>query len=205
MSSSKLELITGEIRDYLSRLDAAREKCLVLCREVVRLSSTAIRAMHRCEEANAERLLEQAHQKVEELRQLLGTQPELSYSGFALSAQKEFAEAAITQAIIDGKNIPTPEELIISCQAYLNGLGECVGELRRYILDSVRRDDFSRCEELLAVMDDIYGVLMGMDFPEAITYGLRHTSDNVRGILERTRGELTVALKQHELRERLPL
>ncbi|MFH1088189.1 MAG: haloacid dehalogenase [Chloroflexota bacterium] len=202
-AGANLESVVEGIRAYLSELDGAREKCLVLSREIVRLSSTAIRAMHRRDDAQAGQLLEQVRQKLDGLREVLRARPELGYTGSVVSAEKEFAEAAITRAIVGGKDLPSAEALGISYQAYLNGLGECVGELRRYILDNLRRNDFSRCEELLSVMDDIYGLLMGLDFPDAVTFGLRHTSDNVRGILERTRGDLTMALIQHNLKERL--
>ncbi|GAH46138.1 unnamed protein product, partial [marine sediment metagenome] len=87
----------------------------------------------------------------------------------------------------------------VSNAAYLDGLGESVGELRRYILDSLRRGDFSRCDELLSIMEEIYGVLITMDFPELLAHGLRRTTDNMRGIIERTRGDLTVSLRQKSL------
>ena len=90
--------------------------------------------------------------------------------------------------------MPTPEVMGIDSSAYLNGLGEAVGELRRYLLDSMRAGDFSRGEELLAMMDDIYGVLVTVDFPDALTEGLRRTTDMVRGVLEKSRGDLTMAL-----------
>jgi len=102
-----------------------------------------------------------------------------------------------------GQTLPGPAELGIDAAAYLNGLGEVVGELRRYLLDSMRRGDLSRGEELLSVMDDIYGVLVTMDFPDAITGGLRRTTDMVRGVLEKTRSDLSLAIRQRELEERL--
>ncbi|MFC1861645.1 hypothetical protein ACFLYL_05195 [Chloroflexota bacterium] len=94
-------------------------------------------------------------------------------------------------------------QLEIESAAYLNGLGEAVGELRRYLLDSMRHGDLSRGEELLFAMDDIYSVLVTMDFPDAITGGLRRTTDNVRGILEKTRGDLTLAFQQKNLENQL--
>ena len=102
-----------------------------------------------------------------------------------------------------GKQLPSPDELSIDAAAYLNGLGEAVGELRRYLLDSMRRGDLSRGEELLAAMDDIYSVLVTMDFPDAITGGLRRTTDMVRGVLEKTRSDLTLVIRQKDLENRL--
>ena len=153
---------------------------------------------------NAEQLLASAQALLKELTDdVLKKNNDLAYTGFVHDAQKELVEASTTFAIVAGKPLPQPEALGVSYPAYLNGLGETVGELRRYILDSLRRNDLSRCEELLSIMDDIYSVLMTMDFPDGITYGLRRTSDAIRGILERTRGDLTLALRQQELEEKL--
>jgi translin len=128
---------------------------------------------------------------------------ELGNGGVIRDAQKELAEGSITLALVTGKSLPSPSELGVDAAAYLNGLGEAVGELRRYLLDSMRRGDLSRGEELLAAMDDIYSVLVTMDFPDAITGGLRRTTDMVRGVLEKTRSDLTLAISQKDLEKRL--
>jgi len=202
--TENLENLAEKIRLYFSTKDKAREKALRLSREIIRYSANAIRAVHRQEKLNAEQLLASAQALLKELTDdVLKKNNDLAYAGFVHDAQKELAEASTTLAIVAGKPLPEPEALGVSYPAYLNGLGEAVGELRRYILDSLRRNDLSRCEELLSIMDDIYSVLMTMDFPDGITYGLRRTSDAVRGILERTRGDLTLALRQQELEEKL--
>jgi translin len=199
-----LESLAEKIRLYFSTKDAAREKALRLSREIIRYSATTIRAVHRQEKVNAEQLLASAQALLKELADdVLKKNNDLAYAGFVHDAQKELAEASCTLAIVSSKPLPEPEALGVSYPAYLNGLGEAVGELRRYILDSLRRNDLSRCEELLSTMDDIYSVLMTMDFPDGITYGLRRTSDAIRGILERTRGDLTLALRQQELEKKL--
>ena len=202
--TENLENRAEKIRLYFSTKDKAREKALRLSREIIRYSANAIRAVHRQEKLNSEQLLASAQALLKELTDdVLKKNNDLAYAGFVHDAQKELAEASTTLAIVAGKPLPEPEALGVSYPAYLNGLGEAVGELRRYILDSLRRNDLSRCEELLSIMDDIYSVLMTMDFPDGITYGLRRTSDAVRGILERTRGDLTLALRQQELEEKL--
>jgi translin len=202
--TENLETLAEKIRLYFSTKDKAREKALRLSREIIRYSANAIRAVHRQEKVNAEQLLASAQALLKELTDdVLKKNNDLAYAGFVHDAQKELAEASTTLAIVANKPIPEPEALGVSYPAYLNGLGEAVGELRRYILDSLRRNDLSRCEELLTTMDDIYSVLMTMDFPDGITYGLRRTSDAIRGILERTRGDLTLALRQQELEEKL--
>jgi translin len=202
--TENLENLAEKIRLYFSTKDKAREKALRLSREIIRYSANAIRAVHRQEKLNAEQLLASAQALLKELTDdVLKKNNDLAYAGFVHDAQKELAEASTTLAIVAGKPLPEPEALGVSYPAYLNGLGEAVGELRRYILDSLRRNDLSRCEELLSIMDDIYSVLMTMDFPDGITYGLRRTSDAIRGILERTRGDLTLALRQQELEKKL--
>ncbi len=197
----------GQIADHIrlgfSAKDAAREKVLPLCREIIRYCSQAIRAIHRQEFAQAKESLGSAHNLLDEVFQAVASHSELGYTGFVRDAQKEFAEGSITLALVVGDRLPSPDELKIDAAAYLNGLGEAVGELRRYLLDSMRRGDLSRGEELLAAMDDIYSVLVTMDFPDAITRGLRRTTDMVRGVLEKTRSDLTLVIRQKDLENRL--
>ncbi len=186
-----------------SAKDAAREKALPLCREAIRCCSQAIRAVHRQEFDQAKGLLQSAHNLLGEAKQTITACSELINTGFFRDAQKEFAEGSITLALVTGKQPPDPDELGIDSAAYLNGLGEAVGELRRYLLDSMRRGDLSQGEGLLSAMDDIYNILVTMDFPDAITGGLRRTTDAVRGILEKTRGDLTLASRQKDLETKL--
>ncbi len=201
--TDNLDWIAEQIRSSLSAKDAAREKTLPLCREIIRYSSQAIRAVHRQEFDQAQELLQLAHNLLDEVEQAIAECNELGYTGFVRDAQKEFAEGSITLALVTGQPPPNPDELGIDSAAYLNGLGEAVGELRRYLLDSMRKGDLSRGEELLSAMDDIYNVLVTMDFPDAITGGLRRTTDMVRGVLERTRSDLTLAIGQKDLENRL--
>ncbi|HJX68938.1 MAG TPA: haloacid dehalogenase [Dehalococcoidia bacterium] len=184
-----LEIIAAKLRPCFAAEDEAREKALRSCRQVIRYSADGIRAVHRQEHGRAKQLLDSACELIRELNRDLARHGKLLHSGFIHDAQKEFAEGCITLALIAGKDLPEPKELGVSNAAYLDGLGESVGELRRYILDSLRRNDLSRCEELLTIMDEIYGILITMDFPELLAHGLRRTTDAVRGIVERTRGD----------------
>jgi len=202
-STDNLDLIADRIRLSFSARDAAREKILPLCREAIRYCSNAIRAVHRQELDEGRELLKSACNLLDEVKQTAAIHSELTSSGFVRDAQKEFAEGSITLALVTGNRLPDPDELGVDAAAYLNGLGEAAGELRRYLLDSMRRGDLSRGEELLEAMDDIYSTLVTIDFPDAITGGLRRTTDMVRGVLERTRSDLTLAMRQKGLEHRL--
>lgn len=201
--TDNLEPIADKIRGELAAKDAAREKVLPRCRDAIRCCSQAIRALHRQEFDKAEELLKEARKLLNEAEEACSGYNELGYAGFVRDAQKEFAEGSVTLALVTGKPLPKPEELEIDVVAYLKGMGEAVGELRRYLLDSMRKGDLSSGEELLAAMDDIYNTLVTMDFPDAITGGLRHTTDMVRGVLERTRSDLTLAMGQKGVVDRL--
>ena len=181
----------------------AREQALRLSREIIRNSANSIRATHRGEFEQARRLLSTVSELVGELERKLEGHPAVYYAGFVEDAQKEYVEASATLAFAEGTHLAGLEELSVGPAPYLNGLAEAVGELRRFILDSLRRDDVSRCEELLELMDEVYSILVSMDFPEAVTRGLRRSTDMARGVLERTRGDLTVALRQRRLERKL--
>ena len=159
--------------------------------------------MHRGEYEEARGRLASARNLLDEIEAKLEEHQEFMYTGFVYSAQKEYVEGCVTLGLITDGSLPTPQELGVDYAAYLNGLGEVVGELRRHVLDIIRKGETARCEEMLEAMDDIYGILVTMDFPDAMTGGLRRTTDAVRGILERTRGDLTIALRQWELEAKL--
>ena len=197
----------SEVADLAQRrfteTHGARERALRLSREMVRGSANSIRASHRGDFDRARELLDQVAVAAREVAGLRESQPAVYYAATSEDAHKEYVEASVVLAIVRGTAPPGPDELGVGPAAYLNGLGDVAGELRRYILDALRRGDFSRSEELLGVMDEIYTVLVSMDFPDAVTRGLRRSADMVRGTLERTRGDLTVALRQHRLEQRM--
>jgi len=203
--TAKLDTIGDRVCTYFGILDAAREEGLRLSRDSIRFSANAIRAVHRKEYDQAKELIKSSQACIEGMSKKLGDHGELYYGGFVHNAQKEYAEACITFALVFGEAIPDPEELGVSYAAYLNGLGEAAGEMRRHLLDSLREGSIERCDGVLESMDDIYGLLVTIDFHDALTGGLRRTTDMVRGVLERTRGDLTIALRQQHLERKLEL
>ena len=198
-SHDRLTHIVEKVREYFIEKHAIREKALPLTREVIRHSANAIRAVHRNEINQAQLLLDTASNLVLEVKNILEDHPDLYFSGYNQDAQKEYVEASAVYSFIAKTNLPTYEELAVEVAPYLNGLTEAASELRRYILDSLRRDDDSRSEELMEKMDEIYNIMVTMDFPDALTNGLRRTTDQLRGVLERTRGDITMTLGQRRL------
>ncbi len=199
----RLASIAQEAHASLGETFSAREKALRLAREVTQHSANTIRAIHRNDLDLATILLQSAGQSLQLIEEVLEGHLNVYFAGFVEDAQKEYAEANSVLSFVAGATLLGPYDLGMGHAPFLNGLAEAVGELRRYVLDSLRKDDVSRCEEILAIMDDVYSILVTMDFPDAVTRGLRRTTDSVRGILERTRGDLTMALRQRSLEQRL--
>ena len=200
---AQLDPIVERIRAHFSAKAAARDRAYQASRETIRNCANAIRAIHRAEFSEAKTLLKAARDLLARTKRDLAEHPEVFHGGFVDDAQKEYAEGCITYALVAGEPLPTPEALDVGDAPYLNGMGEAAGELRRYLLDMLRRNQVARCEAVLSQMDDIYIVLVTMDFPDGVTNGLRRTTDMVRGVLERTRGDLTVAVRQRDLEEKL--
>jgi translin len=196
-----LKAISEDIRGILNETNRVREGALQLSREVIRLSANSIRASHREEFEEACELKKQARAKVEETRQMLAGKREIYYTGYVQDAQKEYAESELTHAIIREMQFPTREELGVEPAAYLNGLAEAIGESRRHVLDVMRLGDMERAERILSIMDDVYYTLITFDYPDAVTQGLRRQTDMVRGVLERTRGDLTLLQEQRRLED----
>jgi len=198
-----LSEIAGRLREELDAKTSARERGMTESRNAIRSCGNAIRAMHRYEIDVATKLLDEAQSQLDAARDALGGHAEILNAGFVHDAEKELAEARITFAMTTGAPFPSPEELGLSPQAFLKGMAEAIGELRRHILDLMRHGELKRCEELLGAMDDMYYVLVSMDYPDGITFGLRRLTDVARSIIERTRGDFTTSTIQNALRTAL--
>jgi translin len=188
-------------RRVLDDKHRAREVGLAACRRTIQNCAASIRAVHRGEFEAAEELAGAAGAHLSEAAKALGDHPDIRYAGFVHDAAKEYAEARMTMAFVRGDQLPAADELGVEVQAYLNGLAEAASELRRYILDQLRRGRPERGEELLTAMDEVYSLLVTIDYPEAMTGHLRRTTDALRAVLERTRGDLTTSLMQTRLLE----
>ena len=195
----QLDHIADISLEHLTKKHEVREEGLKIGRGVIRLSANAIRAVHRQEFQQARQLLDDAGLLLNKSKTILSSFPDIYYAGYLSDARKEYSEGHLTLALISGVDLPMPDDLGVEIAPFLNGMGEAVGEARRYILDSLRRNNFEKCEHLLDLMDAIYTLLVTIDYPEVITGGLRRTTDMTRGILERTRGDLTMALRQRNL------
>ena len=191
--------IEEQIHAYFSARHEAREQSLASTRLVIRNAGNAIRAVHRREFEPARQLLQASREAATRARTQVADQPALLHSGYLHDALKELAEAALFLALIEGRDLPGPDSLELGWVAYLAGLAETVGELRRYALDALRRGEIATAETMLARMSAIYELLVTIDYPEAVTGSLRHATDGVRGILERTRGDVTAAVQQERL------
>ena len=199
----QLSHIADKIHLSFETITRVRDQALIQSRQVVVHAAHAIRAIHREDHIQAHEELEQAQALTKELRLALSAYPSLYYAGYTQDAIKEYVEASITCALIENRPLPSPEELEVEYATYLNGLAESSGELRRRSLDVMRQNRLDEAQRLLNCMDDIYAVLVTMDYPDAITNGLRRQTDLVRSILERTRGDLTISQREEQLKEAL--
>jgi translin len=198
-----LDEIAERIHQSFDARTAARDQTLARARLLTRHCANAIRAVHRDEHAVAAENLAQARSLAEALCANLTDYPDLYYAGYTQDALKEYAEAMLVDTLINGKDLPAPEVLGVEHATYLQGLAEAAGELRRRCLDDLLHNRPAEAEQMLAHMDDIYAVLVTMDYPDAITGGLRRLTDVARAIIERTRGDLTLSLRQDSLERSL--
>jgi len=197
------EQLSDRIRESLERQNAIRDEALSQSRNLTRHSARAIRAIHRDDADLAREHLKEADKLAEALRLGLSEDPDLYFSGYAQDALKEYCEAHLTVSVVLDQKWPSPEDLHVQYATYLNGLSEVVGELRRRIMDIMREGHSQEVERLLDVMDDIYAQLVTMDFPDALTHGLRRRTDIARSIIERTQADVTISYRQQQLEKRL--
>ena len=198
-----LSNISDDVRQRMDRRVAARERALPAARRSIRASANAIRAIHRGETDAAAALIDESRGHLQEAQRALAQEPEVLYAGFVQDAEKEFAEAQLTRALVTDARVPESDDLGVGLAPYLNGMAESIGEGRRAILDRLRRGEVRDGERILAAMDDMFGVLVTMDYPDAVTGNLRRSTDVARSLVEKTRGDLTSSIVQESLRESL--
>lgn len=197
--TDRFSILSDTVHGAFEVRNQARDKALMQTRKVIQHAAHAIRAIHRLEVDVADGFLNDARQLVEQLRSDLSDHPDLFYAGYTQDALKEYVEAHVTCALIRGQELPLPNEIDVEPAIYLNGLAEVVGELRRRTLDIMRQGYSPEVERLLALMDEIYALLITIDYPDALTNGLRRQTDLARGIVERTRGDVTISLREQRL------
>ncbi|MGZ4149808.1 MAG: haloacid dehalogenase [Actinomycetota bacterium] len=198
--------LDGLSDDLHARFDAktaAREKALPAARRSIRHSADAIRAVHRGEFDRARELIDASRDALFEGIEGVGDHADVRFAGYLQDAEKEYAEANLTFALVRGEDLPAPEELGVGDAPYLNGVAEAIGEGRRHILDLLRLGETDRAEAILETLEEMYGLLVTMDYPDAITMNLRRSTDVARSLIEKTRGDLSIAFVQRDLRDAL--
>jgi len=196
------------VRAELDLVNRSREVALAACRRTIRACGSSIRAVHRLEVARAEELAADAQTALREAQAAVAPYPAVGFAGFVHDAEKEYAEAVMTAALVAGRPLPSYAEVGVGIPAWLNGLAEAASELRRHLLDRLRAGNLEMAERLLWDMEDVYDLLVTVDYPDAVTAGLRRAADALRAVLERTRSDLTTSILQARLQaaiaERLP-
>ena len=198
-----LESLSRDLHERFDAKVAARERALPAARRSIRASANAIRAVHRGEFDVAERLIRESRSALEEGLDGVDAHPDVRYAGYLLDAEKEYAEAELTLALVTEAPLPSPTDVGVGDAPYLNGLAEAIGEGRRHILDLLRIEDVGRAERVLASLEEMYGLLVTMDYPDAITMNLRRSTDVARSLIEKTRGDLSIAVVQRSMRDAL--
>jgi translin len=187
------------IHDELADANRAREAALVSCRSVIRAAGSSIRAIHRLDADAAAALADRAEAALREAQEVLAPFPAVGHGGFLHDAEKEYTEARSVAALVAGGPVPTPAELGVAAAAWMRGVAEAASELRRHLLDRLREGQVERGASLLAAMDEVYDALVVVDYPDALTNGLRRTLDALRAVLERSRGDVTTTVLQTRL------
>lgn len=201
--SLDLDRLEAAVRDELDEKFAARELALKNCRKIIQSASKAIRALHRGDVAAADELIAEGRSLIDEAEAPLAEHRDIYHAGFFYDAVKEYAEAELTRALVLHRPLPIPADLGLHAVPYLKGLGEAVGELRRRLLDQLRKGNLADAEDTFADMEVIHDLLAALDYPDGMTSGLRRTTDVARSLIERSRADLTSTIVQERLRRQL--
>lgn len=172
----------------LQETELRREQTIGLSREIIRETKRVIHAIHSYRNDVSVSDLEIL---VSKLKGLTADDP--CMSGPAEDAFAEYCEAVIFFHIATGADIPSYKELNVSPRPWVLGLADCIGELRRMLLNSVMSGNIRKAEELFSVMEGIYNNIMLFDSPESVL-PIRRKQDIARSLMEKTRADLTNAV-----------
>lgn len=194
------ESIMSRIQEKLDAEDSVREKTLLKVRKIIRDSGGAIRAIHKGEFEKAKGMIDNSFELIKSLEELKEICPNIYYKNYIYDAQQEFCEARLLYALLTKEDFfeLTPELLVVCDSSYLLGLADLIGELRRFTLDSIRRDEIDKAEIALNHMSEIYENLITLDYPSGLVPELRRKCDIARSLIEKTRGEFTLSLQFHK-------
>ncbi|MEX2274092.1 MAG: haloacid dehalogenase [Actinomycetota bacterium] len=199
----RLDRLRSDLRSRFDATNAARERALPASRRAIRACANAIRALHRGEFDRAHELMDEARGALDEGLAATADHPQIRHAGYLQDAQKEYAEARLTEAVLRSQSLPEPADCGVDDAPYLGGMSDAIGEGRRHVLDLLRAGDVARGEAVLVTMEDMFSVLVEIDYPDAITLGLRRQTDSSRALIEKTRGDLSIAIVQRDLRDAL--
>jgi len=194
--------IINEVRKVLDEKDEVREKALRLTRDIVRLSGDCIKALHRGDLRIAEKRLEVAKNLVNELKEMLTEHKDLYFTGYVQNAYQEYVEANLFYQYLLDKEFPHPKEIGVPETAYALGIGDFIGELRRYFLNLLLNDKIEKAQEVYAFMEKLYDELAMLEYPKGLV-NIRQKQDQARYILERTLEDLTHAKINKNLEKKL--
>jgi len=195
-----LKNIFSKISKRLDEIDQDREVILKISRQIVRDCSIAIKSIHRGDFNAYEEKIKEIRDNHKKLLEIVKKKPEF-FGGYTKTPEQEYIEAICLNAIINEQELPDPETCDVSDVNYLLGLADVIGELRRFVLDKLRAGELEKLENLLEKMEDLYTYLFSLDYPKGITQDLRRKTDIARGLIEKTRGEVSLAIQMNDLKQ----
>ena len=190
----------SEVSDLLDILYHDRENILHLSRDIVRDCSIGIKNIHRQEIDKFQEKVNIIKTNHGNLVKLINKNPGV-FSKYLKTPEQEFTELIAFYSIINNKDIPSPSELNIDPLNFALGLADVIGELRRYALDNIRNSQIEGLNNILENMDEIYTYLFSIDYPIGVTQDLRHKVDVARNIIEKTRGDVSLAIQMNDLKK----
>ena len=189
---NNLEDIISKIQVYIDDKDSIRETSLKYARTVIIHCRKAIQLIHQHKMQQAEELIKKASATLAELYDVTKDHADLSKAGYVENAAQEFVEAQCFYNILHHEALPDPDAIQTTYTAYLMGLCDVVGELRRKALDMVLAGEQKDAQQYLVIMEDIYAAILRFDYPSSLI-PIKRKQDIARNLIEKTRGELAVA------------
>jgi translin len=187
MVSEKIKISLKSINDELQLIENRREQLIKESRDIIILCSQSIISLHQGHIQESQLKLD----KAKDLYFSLKTLAQTDLLRYLSMSEQELVECSLLMSIVKNEALPGLDEIGVSSQAYLFGILDCIGEIKRMVYDMVRLDRYDQAEYLFTVMQEIYREIYPFSIYDNIVSGIRKKLDICKILIENTRELIT--------------
>ena len=184
---SNVQTDVEEINKKFKDIEERRNALIKGTRDATILCSKAIVSLHSHKKNESVEYIEKSKKLLKQFKEL----GKDDLQKYLYIAEQEFVEAYCLYSIAENSAIPGKRSLEVSDISYVMGLLDCIGEIKRMIIDKIRTEGTSNVTALFELMDKIYGIIYPLAVYDNLMPGLRKKLDVSRILIENVRAIIT--------------